>query len=136
MTAKRKKIDGLLEGMYLWMVMGSDKSVEEVRLTDDEVRELLVSGEGPWRGPWQGMGQGIYWGKLYHRCSNDLARCEEEVHDLGVEKLRLMMWLESILMKVVNTIATLEKGTGRCILLGRWEARLKAMRKELSDLKW
>ena len=116
----RKKIAmrKLLDEMYMWRVVGTEKSVNDpdVRLADSAVKEMLKSGQGPWRAG----GAEIYWGRIAHRCRSDLARCHEVLPVLVMEKLRCERWSNRTLAAVQARLGEVGEESGRGLLLKRW----------------
>jgi hypothetical protein len=123
----------LLDQLYLWMVIGTDRRVEEHKMTPEAVKAMLKTGEGPWEA---GTGAAIYWGKLAHRCRSDLARCEEELLVLCVEKRRLGQWAVRTLEAVERRIEVVGAGSGKGFLLGRWKKMILELELQLERLKW
>ena len=134
-SVRRKKLGmlKLLNELYLWKVIGTDQSVDQHRLPDAAVKEMLKTGEGPWQ---TGVGAAIYWGKLAHRCQSDIARCLEEMPVLGVEKLRLERWAARAVRAVDARVQVVGEGCGQGILLGRWKKLLVGLSDQLIALKW
>ena len=124
----------LLDERSMWMVVGTDGSVDEHRLDNDSVKAMLRTGEGPWESA--GAGSDLYWGKLAFRCTNDLARCLEELPDLDVQKKRVGQWAARTLRAVEGRLEQVGEGSGQGILLGRWKKIIDGIVLELGSLKW
>ena len=82
---KKGTMHKLLEELYTWKflepmaVPGTTKSIDDFRLDKAAVKLMLKTGQPPW-----GEGSAAtaeYWGKLAHRCKDDLDRCREELLD-------------------------------------------------------
>ena len=59
-TRKKTAMHKRLDEMYLWKIIGTDKTMSDpgVRLTEAEVKEMLKSGVAPWS---SSNTSGIYW---------------------------------------------------------------------------
>ena len=66
-------------------------------------------------------------GKLAFRCTADLARCTEEVKDLGVQKIRLGRWL---------VLTEVPEASRQHIILCRWYKLIEGLIKEWNALSW
>ncbi len=127
----------LLEELYTWKflepmaVPGTTKSIDDFRLDKAAVKLMLKTGQPPW-----GEGSAAtaeYWGKLAHRCKNDLDRCKEELLDLIVQKRRLKLWLEGVLGKI-GEMQNLKEGLA--IIIGQKKNEMGELLKQLNELKW
>ena len=121
----------------MWMVVGTSKDVNQHRLSDEAIKKLLETGEGPWE---EGsvIGADIYWGKLAFRCTNDVARCTEELPSLKMQKSRLHRWTTRTMVAAERRMLIVGKESGKGILLGRWIKLLQGITYDLkeSDMKW
>lgn len=133
----RKKVSmhKQLKEMYLWKVIGTGKSIHDsdVQLNDEAIKEMLRTGIAPWS---DSEMSGIYWGRVASRCKADLARCHEELPKLRVEKERCRRWVNRTLSAVRTSLLVAGEGSGRGILLKRWEKLLEGLNDELKALKW
>lgn len=134
-TRKKTAMHKRLDEMYLWKIIGTDKTMSDpgVRLTEAEVKEMLKSGVAPWS---SSNTSGIYWGRMAYRCQSDLARCEEELPILVVEKDRVKRWAQRNLDAVHTKLAEEGKDSGKGILLCRWESLLLGLVEEVNALSW
>jgi hypothetical protein len=130
---RKEALHKLLDQLYLWKVVGTEECVEAHKMTDDAIKDMLRTGEGPWVA---GVGAAIYWGKLAHRCQSDLARCKEEVVVLHVEKRRLGEWVALTLEAIQRRVQVVGEDSGRGVLLGRMKRVVEKLSLELSQLKW
>ena len=123
----------ILDELYLWKVIGTDESVDDHRLSDAVVREMMKTGQGPWQA---GGGAAIYWGKLGCRCKADWARCAEEFPILITEKMRVGWWATRTLRAIDVRLDVVGEGSGQGILLGRWKKIVGGLGDQVEALNW
>lgn len=141
---KKKTMHTLLEELYIWKFLEPVKpgttnvKIDDFRLDEASVKHMLKSGQPPWGG--HSASTAEYWGRLAHRCKNDLARCNEELPDLHIQRTRLKLWLQDVIMKIKKIVVipgSVEVSvTGRSILLCQKLNQMEALLKELVALKW
>jgi len=129
---KKAAMMKLLDERALWMVLGTDKSINSVRLSDEDVKQMLRTGEGPW----SSGGSELYWGRIVHRCRSDIARCKEELPVLQIEKARLQRWASRTCTAVDARWAIVGEECGQGILLRRWRKLLGRIMTQITNLKW
>jgi hypothetical protein len=131
MGRRRAAMMKLLDERCIWKVVGTNSSIEQHRPNDEDVKQMLRSGEGPGQ---SGAGVELYWGKLAHRCTSDLARCKEELPDQVVQQRRLRQWAERTLIADEGRLEVVS--SGQAILLGRWKKLLNGLLEQLNALTW
>ena len=130
---KKAALYKLLDELYLWKVIGTDQSVDDHRLPDTVVKEMLKTGQGPWQA---GVGAAMYWGKLASRCEADLARIAETLPVLFAEKRRAELYVSRTLSAINVRLVAVGEGSGRGILLCRWKKLMGDFSEQLENLNW
>ena len=92
----------------MWKCVGTDKGVQDVAYTTDQIKHMYATGDTPWSG--LGVGSAMYFGKLCHRITSDIARCEEELLILPIERRRLRTWVDGRILAVDNMLVTTRVG--------------------------
>ena len=124
----------LLDERSMWKMVGTGGSLDAHRMDSDAIKAMLRTGEGPWVS--SGAGIELYWGKLAFRCTADLARCTEEVKDLGVQKIRLGRWLVRTSDAVSERLTEVPEASGQHIILCRWYKLIEGLIEEWNALSW
>lgn len=99
--ARRERMYRTLEEIYVWKIRGTSRTMDEVRISEAEVKQMLETGEPPWQS-FDHLAAKLYWGKLFHRNASDLARCKKEMVDLPIQKQRLVAWLQARVSKILS----------------------------------
>ena len=91
--SKRRRINALLQEMYLWQCFGTARSPSSVALTEEQIKDMLKGSSPPWALPGLGADAAalrLYHGRMHHTACEDHTRLVEEDVCLRIEKRRLL----------------------------------------------
>ena len=148
----RIEVDKLLNELYIWTVVATSDSPEDVAHSSDTVDKMFVEGEMPWDEDAEGTH--LYLGRKFYFYDETRQRCDEELVRLPVEKRRLGNWLQDSLdiieQALIDSRPTLTPSTpseslierhitrhfecGKRTVLLRHKHDLESLKASLSDL--
>ena len=127
----------MLDEMYLWQCLGTARSPADVAISKEQLKGMYSGDRPPWATDLSnGVAKARYHGRLHHAATAELARCEEELPILMVEKVRLVRWIKHTSERlhaaiVLHARDTTQLAAGKLHLLKQFLMRLDQMSVEV-----